>query len=210
VELTQTLTAIDGPLLLTESAGKPLIGVKSSLKLNRVTLFVGGPVLAMKGGKLGEMRATVLVPFDVHTEECLFAAVPGAGQPLVELDGIDPGEVNSILKWQVENPNHSANRYANFDDDAAMLVIRSGLDGATPKEWDWNQWMSFAREPLTAGKPLGKVMFAVAPTDLKALAAIKRDDVRITEIKFLDANEAKPDDAGANWKTLPNAWPRER
>jgi len=209
VDMSQTLTAIDGPLLLAEPAGKSAAGARSSLKLNRVTAFVGGPLMEMKGGKVGEMRASGLVPFDVHADECLFAAVPGAGQPLVELDGIDPGEVNSILKWRVENASRIANRYANFDDGAAIAVIRSGVDGATPKEWDWNTWITFAGEPPTAGKPVGKVMFAQSPTDLKALAAIKPDDVHVTEIKFPDAADAKPDDVGANLK-LPTPWQWER
>jgi hypothetical protein len=128
----------------------------------------------------------------------------------VELDGIDPGEVNSILKWRVENASRIANRYANFDDGAAIAVIRPGVDGATPKEWDWNTWITFAGEPPTAGKPVGKVMFAQSPTDLKALATLKPDDVRVTEIKFPDATDTKPDDAGANWKSLPLPWPWER
>lgn len=208
VDIGQTLTAINGPLLLTEQAGKSVVGARSSLKMNRVTALVGGPVMEMKGGKAGEMRASGLVPFDVHVEECLFAAVPNAGQPLVELDGIDPTEVTSILKWQVGNANRSANRYANFEEGAAVVVIRSGVEGATPKEWDWNEWIARSGEPPTAGRPVGKVMFALGPTDLAALTAIKPADVRVTEIKFPDATDAKPDDAGANVKSLPIPYER--
>ena len=178
VEVSQTVTAIDGPMLLTEPGAKAIAGARSTLKLNRSTVFAGGPVLMLRGSKTAEMRASGLATLDVHVDECLFAAVPGAGQPLVELDGIDMSEVNSLLVWHVKNPN----RYANFDADSTALLVRPAGEGAMLKEWDWNRWIQFAGEP--AGRPFGKVVFELPPAGLKELAAVTAEDVHIKEIKF--------------------------
>jgi hypothetical protein len=142
------------------------------------------------------MRVSGLVPFEVHAEECLFAGVPGAGRPLVELDGIDPGEVDTILEWNVIK---SGNRYANMEEGTAAMVVRPGGDGNQPKEWDWSGWLSKAHEPPVPGKTGMKLMFALAPSGLGGLAAIKPKD-----IAFLDSNDVKVDDVGANWKLLPD------
>ena len=89
-----------------EPAGKASVGARSYLKLNRVTALVGGPLVELRAGKTGEMMRTGgLVPLDVDADECLFAAVPGAGQPLVEFDGIDPADAKTVLAWQVRKSN---------------------------------------------------------------------------------------------------------
>ncbi|HEV3384236.1 MAG TPA: hypothetical protein VG097_05440, partial [Gemmata sp.] len=196
VDLTHSLAAIDGPMILAEPGGKAVAGAKSTLTMNRVTAFVGGPVMEMKGGKVGEMRASGLVPFEVHAEECLFAGVPGAGQPLVELDGIDPGEVNAILEWNVIK---NGNRYANFEEGTAPMVVRPGGEGNQPKEWDWLGWYSVAHEKPAAGQPVLKLMFASAPTNLKDLASIAGKNIALP-----DNSEVKIDDMGVNWKLLPD------
>jgi serine/threonine protein kinase len=193
VDLTQSLTAIDGPLILTEPAGKSVAGARSSLTLNHVTAFVGGPVMEMRGGKVGEMRTSGLVTFEVHADRCLFAGVPGAGKSIVELDGIDPGDVKSILEWRVQN----SNRYANFEEGTSPLIVRPG-DGATPKEWDWNRWNETVGEPATT-QSVVKLMFTLPPGSLKELAALKRRD-----IVFPDTMEVKFDEVGVNWKLLPD------
>jgi predicted Ser/Thr protein kinase len=205
VEASQTLTAVEGPLFLAEPAGKALAGARSYLKLNRVTALVGGPVVELKAGKAGEMMRTGgLVPLDVDADECLFVGVPGAGQPLVELDGIDAADVKTVLTWQIRK----ANRYANFDAATATVLIRPG-DGSTPKEWDWNQWIAFSGEPPaagTTGKPVGKVTFERGPAGLKELAALKPTDAVVKEVDFPDLTDPKPTDAGAESKSLPVPW----
>jgi serine/threonine protein kinase len=193
VDLTDSLTAIDGPMILAEPAGKSMAGAKSSLTLNHVTAFVGGPIMEMRGGKVGEMRSTGLVPFEVHADKCLFAGVPGAGKSLVELDGVDPGDLKPILEWR----NLNSNRYANFEEGTAAMIVRPG-DGATPKEWDWNGWNTFVGESPANSQSLVKLTFALPPTSLKDLAAIKPRD-----IVFPDTTELKLEDLGANWKLLP-------
>src|SRR5207248_2001809 len=145
-------------------------GARSSLRLNRVTAFVGGPMVELRAGKALESKPSGLVPLEVHANECLFVSVPGAGQPLVELDGIDMTEAKTLLEWRVQ----TANRYANFDDKAAVMIVRPGTDGSTPKELSWDQWITFAGEK--DGKPIGKVTFDKAPTGLHDLAAMKPAD----------------------------------
>src|SRR4029077_13750616 len=111
--------------------------------------------------------------------------VPGAGQPLVEFDGIDAAEAKTVLTWQVQK----GNRYANFDAAAAVMLVRPGGDGSTPKEWNWSQWIDFAGEPPAAGKPLGKVYFEKPVTGLRDLAALKPSDLAVVKLEFPDLIE---------------------
>ncbi len=202
VKLSQTLTAIDGPMILTEPAGKMMAGAKSSLELSHVTAFVGGPVLEMKGGKVGEMLSNGLIPFEVHADDCLFSGVPGAGKPLVELDGIDPSDMKSVLDWNiVKNGNH----YANFEEGTAAVVVRPGSDGMMQKETSWLEWFPFAREPAANGNSMMKLMFALAPTNLKELSAIKPKNIALREI-----SDMKLEELGVNWKLLPVPEPMVR
>ncbi|MCE9561190.1 MAG: serine/threonine protein kinase [Planctomycetes bacterium] len=199
VEVDHSLTAIDGPLLLAEAGGALTPGVRSTLALKRVTAFVGGPIVKMQGNntKVGEMRVSGLVPLDVHTDECLFAAVPSAGQPLVDLDGIDSAEAKTVLEWKVQ----TANRYANFDDKATVMLVKPGADGGAIKELNWDQWITFAGEK--DGKPVGKVMFQKAAAGLEDLAYVKPADAVVKSVDFPDLAGAKPTDAGADVGKLP-------
>jgi hypothetical protein len=166
-----------------------------------VTLLVGGPFVELRGAeRVGEMRTSGLIPMDVEVNSCLFAAVPGAGQPLVEFNGIDATETESLLPWRVQ----TGNQYANFDPSAAAMVVRSGIEGSTPKESNWNQWLTFAREP--AGNRVGTARFERAPMGLRDLAQIKPADAVVTEVGFLDLPESKPGEAGADPKLLPEPW----
>ena len=210
VDMNQSLTALDGPLFLAQSAGTPgMNAARSSIKLmlTHVTALLGGPLIELKGaGKVGEMGTSGLVQMNAEANACLFAGVPGAGQPLVELDGIDAAESMRILGWQVQK----GNRYANFDATAMVMIVRPGGEGNMPKELNWNQWIGeFAREPPLAGKPLGTVTFEKAPTGLRDLAAIRPADVAIKESDFPELNEPKLGDTGADAKMLPTPWVSE-
>jgi serine/threonine protein kinase len=200
VELTESLTAVDGPVFYAQPGGKFVPGVLSSLKLRRVTAFAGGPLVELHGGKFGGMQASGLVPLEVHTDECLFAAVPSAGRALVELDGIDPAEVKTVIEeWRVQD----GNRYANFDAAAVVMVARPGADG-TAKEWNWDQWISFAGEK--GGKPVGTVTFQNPPAFLKDLAACRPGDAVVKAVDFRDLPDARSTDAGFTEK-LPTPEP---
>jgi serine/threonine protein kinase len=197
IDLTQSITALNGPVFFAEPDGKPP-SVKSVLRFNRVTVFVGGPLIELHGGKVGEMRTSGLSPLEVHTDECLFASVPFAGRSLVEFDGIDPPEATKLLQWVV----NSANRYANFPDGFVAMLVRPATDGTTLKETNWDLWISMIGE--RDGKPVGKVTFENAPAGLEKLASFKPADAVIKMVDFLpDLPNAKPTDAGADPKTLP-------
>ena len=94
VDLIQSLTAIDGPLYLAESAGKPSSSVQSSFRLTHVTALIGGPLVELKGSeKVTEMRTSGLIPLVAEANSCLFVAVPGGstdrGVRRHRLDGND-------------------------------------------------------------------------------------------------------------------------
>lgn len=191
VELVQTLTALDGPLYLAEHGGKLVPGVRSQLRLSRVTAFVGGPVVELHGGRVGAMRKSGLVPLEVQAEACLFAAVPGAGRSLVEFNDIDATELEGkILEWKAPTPN----RYADFDPSAAVMLLRPASEGVALKEWNWDQWITFAGE--AGGKPFGSVTFENPPRDLKALGTLRPADATVKAIDFPDLSDARLTDAG--------------
>ena len=200
LEATDTLTAIDGPLLLAEAGGKAAANSTSTAKFVRVTALAGGPIVEMRGGKTSDiMRTAGLIKIEVEADECLFVAVPGAGRPLLELDGVEPSDVKSVLTWQVKK----ANRYANFDSSAVAALIRPGGDG-TAKEWNWDDWVGNVGEPASAtGKRLGKVTFASPLTGLKDLRTLQPADMNIKMIDFPDLMGTKMTDAGVDPKALP-------
>ncbi|MCI0705367.1 MAG: serine/threonine protein kinase [Planctomycetia bacterium] len=195
LEATNTFTALDGPVILAEAGGKATGSGHSTAKFTRVTAIVAGPVIEMRGSKTGDaMKTAGLVPIDFEADDCLFAAMPGAGRALVELDGVDPADVkNQALNWRTTR----GNRYASFDDRAPAAIIRPGGE-STPKEWDWDRWIDFAGEPPAAGKPLGKVKFEKQPEMLKELLTIRPADVAVKMIDFPDLKTPpKPTDLGA-------------
>ncbi len=203
LEVTDTLTAIDGPLVLAEAGGKAAGTATSAAKFTRVTALTGGPVVEMRGGKTGDaMRTAGLVKLDVETDRCLFVAVPGAGRPLLELDGVDPVEWKSVLSWQVKD----ANRYANYDSGAVLALIRPAGDGS-PKEWTRTDWITHVSEAADADKRFGTVVFANPVAGLKDLAAVRPADMVAKAIDFPDLLAAKGLEAGvdpADLKKLPS------
>ena len=206
VSASQSLTAIDGPLLLVEPGGRPTPGTRSSLNLSRVTAFAGGPLVEMRGGKTvakaGTMPVSGLPQLDVHADGCLFAAVPGAGRPLVELDGVDPDEAMKLLPWAVDST--TPNWYANFDRSATVMIVRPTGEGVMPRESGWDEWVAFAREPAAGGtKRVGRVVFENAPSGLSALAAVRPADAAVRSLDFPDVPAVKPADVGAAADKLP-------
>lgn len=196
--VTDTLTALDGPVLLAQGGGEPG-GAASSAKFARVTALAGGPVVEMRGTKATDaMRASGLVKLDVEADDCLFVGV-GAGRPLLEIEGVDPSDWKSVLSWRVPA---KANRYANFDESAVVAQLRAGGDGAV-KEWGWDDWVGNVFEPASAKGPrLGKVKFAAPPAGLKELAEVKPADLAVESATFPDPADAKAT-GGADPKALP-------
>lgn len=202
LEMTDTLTALDGPVFFAEAGGVDGSG-PSSAKLTRVTALAGGPIIEMRG-KTGAdaMRPGGLVKLDVTADSCLFVAVPGAGRPLVELEGVDPADVKAVLSWRVPK----GNRYANFDAAATMAIIRPGGDGLA-KEWTRSNWIDNVGEPPPdADKRFGELKFTTSISGLKELAALKPADVGVQMADFPDLPGEKKLDVGvdlAELKKLP-------
>jgi hypothetical protein len=132
------------------------------------------------------------VPTTVTADLSLFAAVPGAGRPLAEVDGtdLDRDDPNRVLRW--ETGRAGANRYANFDAGAISAVVRPG--DAPVREWDWTQWLTFAGE---LGRPLGTATFEDAPDGLADLSGMTPAGAVVRAVTFPDLTDPKPADAGA-------------
>ncbi len=193
LDLDQCVTAVAGPLVVARAGGRaPEAGLPSTVRFNRVTAFLGGPVVELHGGRVGEMRASGLVPTVVTAGASLFAAVPGAGKPLAEVDGtdLDPADPNRVLRW---DRGAAANRFANFDPGAVTVVIRPG--DMPVREWDWTQWLTFAGE---LGRPVGTATFADAPDGLAELAGMTPADAVVRSVAFPDLPDPRPADAGAD------------
>ena len=166
---------------------EPAGGARAVVRLTRVTALLAGPAVELHGARAAETRSPGLVPVEVEADRCLFAAVPGAGRPLVEVDAVDPADVDRVLGWKRGMPN----RYANFDGPVA--VVRPADDSAA-KTWDWNQWVMFAHE---VGRPVGTVTFAAGPAAVRDLATLKPADAAVKEIDFPQTADAQKGDAGA-------------
>jgi len=195
LDLDQCVTAVAGPLVWAKAGGRAAdAGPVSRVRLSRVTAFLGGPVVELHGGRLGEMRASGLVPTEVTAEASLFVGVPGAGRAIAEVDGtdLDRDDPNRVLKW--EPGRGGANRYANFDAGAATVVVRPGGDAAA-REWDWDRWLAFARE---LGRPVGTATFADAPGGLGELSGMTPADAVVQSVTFPDLADPRPTDAGAD------------
>jgi hypothetical protein len=200
LDVTGSLVALDGPVICTEAGGKPAGAPGSSARLTRTTVLVGGPVVEMHGSKATDPKGAGLVKLGVEADECLFVAVPGAGRPLVEVEGVDPADVMSVFAWRVSK----GNRYANFEPAAVMALIRPGGDGAA-KEWTRDDWIGNVGEPVGADKRFHAVTFATPVTALKDLAAVRPADVAVKSSDATDLIDAKALGVGADPAALPPA-----
>jgi hypothetical protein len=192
LDMQQSITALDGPVVFAKTAGRDVgPGAAASIHLSRVTALLGGPFIELQGGAFGAMRASGLVQTSVTADRCLFAAVSGAGQPMVEVEGtdLDRMDPNRVLTWK----STDTNRFVNFEPTSPIVVVKP--DGGTAQSWTWTEWLPFAR---VAGRPVGKVTFAEEPKGLKDLAAVKPRDVEVKGVEFPDLTDAKPGDAGAD------------
>jgi hypothetical protein len=185
LEMTDTLMAIDGPVILTEAGGKESGSGNSTAKLTRVTALAGGPIIEMRGGTTTDvMRPGGLAKFEVDTDACLFVAVEDSGRPLLEIGGVDPSDWKAVLNWHVTH----GNRYSHFDTDALtrLAIIKPGNDGI-PKEWNRTQWIdNIGEPPPDPTKRFGEIKFATPIHTREKLAAVKPADLFVKSMEFAD------------------------
>lgn len=193
LDMENTITGLDGPVIFANNAGRDLGGGNgSAIRLSRVTALLGGPFIELHGGAFGVMKSSGLVQTTISSDRCLFAAVPGAATPMVEVEGtdFDRSDPNRVLKWETREPS----RFVNFG-TTAPVIVKSEAGGT--QEWMWREWIEFARE-LSAGRTVGKVAFADEPDNQKDLSKLKPADVRVKSVDLPDLPDAKPSDAGAD------------
>jgi hypothetical protein len=142
------------------------------------------------------MKTSGLVCTAVTSDRCLFAAVAGAGQPMVEVEGaeLDRTDPNGVFKWASQQPN----RFVNFNQTAPVVVKP---DPTSTQNWTWNEWIQFAKE---VGTPVGKVEFSDEPDGLKDLANLKPGWVQVKKIDFPEMPNAEKGDAGADPERVAN------
>jgi hypothetical protein len=200
LDLTNSLTALDGPVVSVKGAAKePAGAARAVVRLAKVTALLGGPLVELHGTKSGETRSPGLVPVELDFAQCLFAAVPGVIKPLVELDGVEPMDADRVIEWSREGPNRAQpNRYANFAADAVPVSVRPP-DGGDARNWEWNQWLRFAHE---VGRPVGTATFAAGPGGVRDLGGVKPADVRVTSADFREMPGTQPAEAGAEWEKV--------
>ena len=200
LDMTNCITALEGPVLSVKGAGKdPAGAARAVLRLTKVTALLGGPLVELHGAKAGDTRSPGLVPLELEFAQCLFAAVPGAVKPLIDLDGIDPMDADRVVEWSRDGPNRAhPNRYVNFAADAVPVAIRPP-DGGDARNWDWPHWLRFAHE---VGRPTGTATFAAGPASVRELSAVKPADVKVTAVDLREMPGGPPGDAGAEWEKV--------
>ncbi len=193
--IENTITAIYGPVVQVKSLAKDAPNTnRSILRLNRTTALLGGPLLEMHSGR---------TPVDVEAAGCLFAAVPFAGMPFIELTEIDPMTVKrsdtSPFRWTAMR----SNRYANYEPSSPAMVMRS-VDGDSDKEMSWMDWPTFAGEPADSS-PVGKVTFKNGPATPRDLGTLSPRDLDLKTVEFADLMSPADADLGADLAKVPQA-----
>jgi hypothetical protein len=183
---------LNGPVVFAKAGGREVAALpNSTMHLTRVTALLGGPLVELQGGSVGvgTMKTSGLVSTTVTADHCLFASVPGAGKPMVEVDGVefDRTERNGVLKWTASEPN----RFFNFDPSAPVVIVKP--DPTSTQNWNWNEWIQFAKE---TGTPVGKVWFNDGPDDLNELNVLSPAKVEVKSVELPDIKDPKPADAG--------------
>jgi serine/threonine protein kinase len=197
LELTNTVIAMDGAYLMIDAPTRDLAGTaRGKLSLTRLTAALAGPFIEMRAGR-GTNGKPSLLPLDVETSRCLFAAV-GTPRPLVVIDGGDPAESpDQYLVWQSDPPA----RYLNWERSGTMLEVRPAdpSGGMTMLQLDLDDWLRrVTKEP---SRSLSRNRPSRFPTSPRALADITAADVAVGR---RGEPFAPTDSAGAD----PNAVPK--
>jgi len=200
LEASNTVTALEGPVLAIDHAAKVASEATSRVRFKHLTALLAGPILELRAGKPTD-GATGLVPTHVEADECLFASLPSAANPLIEAEGLDFEAFRDALTWARPAASLRANWYANFEASTHVVEFNLAAEGMPSKKWMWSDWLSFGDRPV--GTPVGKVTFASAPATARELRAVTPADLKVTAIDFPEMNGLKAGDTGANVELLP-------
>jgi predicted Ser/Thr protein kinase len=185
-EWNNSLLALHGSVAVTEASHRA--AGETQWRWNHCTFWLAGPLLELQGQANEEMRPIALPRQNVETDACLWIAAPAANRPLVELHFVDP-DIKNYLSWQTRQ----GNRYANFDPQTPPLVLRPAVDAAMLRQWNWDQWLSFAGEPPAPHKPLGTVTFVANAQKLHDPTRLAPSDLRLQNVQFPDLDAPDPD-----------------
>jgi hypothetical protein len=181
LEAEGTLAALTGSFLNVEGGGEdtatPPVGSVASLKLSRVTAYLGGHLVRMRASR--EMKGQVPVHVKPATD-CLFVAA--GGRALVHLDGPDTSEdrMKLLLAWEGHH-----NLYSRFNDMLDQQP-RDAMD-MRPPPYDKDKWKGFTGEDAR----FTGVALADPPAPEESL-------VRLTPARFRVKADLDPQGYGAD------------
>jgi hypothetical protein len=155
LDVKNTLAALDGTLVDIDpypAPTDPSMYGAGSVRLNRVTAYLGGSVLHVRAAeRKPDSSTTGLVRTEVTASNCVFAPATGSGEPFARTDRLDgKDQVAMWLGWKGKD-----NVYG-FDRKGAVLEIRSG-ESMPPKPVDGDGWLGMAQEETD---PFATVKFA--------------------------------------------------
>ncbi|HEY1860257.1 MAG TPA: hypothetical protein VGG61_07880, partial [Gemmataceae bacterium] len=156
IECSSSLVALNGSLLNVEAgrddAPAPSAGQTATVKLSRLTAYLGGYLVRLKAGR--DLKSLIAIHCK-GVADCLFVAA-NKKTTLIHLDGPNSTEdrMKSLVQW--DGGNHNA--YSDFDN----LLDQQPDDPSFMPDAPYGQdkWKTFTGE--TDGK-FGSVKFADAP-----------------------------------------------
>jgi hypothetical protein len=150
--------------VITEGAaafdfGPPTRPASLALNLTSTTAALAAPLLDLRTARRPDDKP--VLRFDLHADNCLFAAQDKTTDPLVRVLGLDPAAAEKPLTWTTSGGNR-------FDGWTTFAEVQTD-ETAEPKKWDaaeWRKWSGEADTPAVSLKkpPVSKA--TAKPTDL--------------------------------------------
>jgi serine/threonine protein kinase len=153
LDVKNTMAALDSNLIdIDPSTIDPSALGSGTVRLNRVTTYLGGSVFHIRGAeRKTEQTPLGLAKTDVSATNCVFALAGGSGEPLVRTDRMESREqVKDWLVWSGKD-----NVYG-YDRKGVVLEIRTN-DMMPPKPVDGDGWLGMVQED---GNPFAAVRFS--------------------------------------------------
>jgi hypothetical protein len=185
LDLTQTVTALAGPVVAVDPAAKPpAAGAMARVKFDHVTALLAGPLLDLRPSRATPLTKPGWVPVSVESEKSLFAPVE-RGHPLMAIDGGDAAMYGTTFTW-----GGSGNWYGNFGVTGTYLEATTDVPGDTRK-LAADEWFALTGEKADA---TGRVQFSNAPRAGRPLAPVLAEQLAV--------RDGAPADTGADVKQV--------